>query len=54
MGFCMMFMMGGHRMPTHRWLGRDHDSALDALNERFARGEIGEAEYRSKREAIMH
>ena len=47
--FCMAmmyFMMGG----MHR--GSRHDHALDLLNERFARGEINQAEYEERKRLI--
>jgi uncharacterized membrane protein len=43
MGLCMLFM----------GRGRGRNSALQRLDERFARGEIGDSEYKAKREAIL-
>jgi hypothetical protein len=44
--FCviLMWMMGGHR--------RGGSTALDILNERFARGEISRTEYEERRRAL--
>jgi uncharacterized membrane protein len=33
--------------------GRARNSALHTLDERFARGELGDDEYKAKREAIL-
>jgi uncharacterized membrane protein len=33
--------------------GRARNSALHRLDERFARGELGDDEYKAKREAIL-
>jgi uncharacterized membrane protein len=42
-GFCVVFVARG----------RACNSALHRLDERFARGELGDDEYKAKREAIL-
>jgi len=42
--FMMMWMMRGHR--------HGGSSALDILNERYARGEINQAEYEERRRVL--
>jgi uncharacterized membrane protein len=44
-------MIGSCVLFTGR--GRARNSALHRLDERFARGELGDDEYKSKREAIL-
>jgi putative membrane protein len=43
----MFFMMRGGMMRTHR-----RSDAMDILKERYARGEIDEAEYRERRRLL--
>lgn len=38
---------------NHTSSGKNYDNSLDILNERFARGEISEEEYKRKKEMIM-
>jgi putative membrane protein len=45
-GLLMYFIMRGHRSEWHG------DSALQILKERFARGEIGKAEYEERRREL--
>ena len=49
-GAMMFFMMRG-MMGAHR-VGSDDRRALDILKERFARGEISQAEYEERRHLI--
>ena len=42
--------LSGH---NHIGYGRSYDNSLDILNERFARGEISEEEYKQKKALIM-
>ena len=42
-GLCMLFVA----------CGSGSNSALQRLNERFARGEIGDSEYNAEREVIL-
>lgn len=39
-----------HGLP---WLRNPHESALQILNERFARGEIDQAEYEERRSLLQ-
>lgn len=42
--------LSGH---NHTGYGKNYDNSLDILNERFAKGEIGEEEYKQKKALIM-
>lgn len=39
--------------PMHRWPHGSNSSAIDILNERFAKGEINEDEYKDKKAKIL-
>ncbi len=43
---------GGSRMHRHMQMRGSH-SALETLNERFAKGEIDKAEYEERKKALM-
>jgi uncharacterized membrane protein len=47
----VLALVGLHRVFTGH--ERSRDSALHTLNDRFAGGEIGDAEYKAKRDAIL-
>ncbi len=50
---CIGSMMGRHRSSsTDSHGGATSDSALDVLNQRYARGEIKKDEYEEKRKVI--
>ncbi len=54
MFFMFFFMMRGGVgcMWRGRMIDRPHDSAVEILNKRYARGEIGKQEYEEKMGAI--
>jgi uncharacterized membrane protein len=52
MGIVFMLLCMAMMFLMMRGMHRHHDSSLDILRERFARGEISEAEYEQRRRML--